>query len=59
MIKNNLRELNENEVLKINGGAYPLIPVGIAIWIANEVTSNWSDVKSGAYDAYNDFLGDK
>jgi len=56
MINKNLRELSEHEVLKINGGAYPLIPAGFALWLGNEIVNNWSDVKSGIADAYRDFL---
>lgn len=53
--KINLKELNNREKSEINGGANPIIPAAFAIWLGNEIVSNWSDVKSGISDAYSDF----
>jgi hypothetical protein len=56
MKNKNISKLSEHEVLEISGGAIPLIPAGFALWLGNEIVNNWSDVKSGIADAYQDFL---
>jgi len=50
-----LYELNKTELIEAQGGTIPLLPVGFAIWLGNEIVQNWSDVKSGVKDAYQDF----
>lgn len=50
-----LYELNKTELIEAQGGNVPLLPVGFAIWLGNEIVQNWSDVKSGVKDAYQDF----
>jgi hypothetical protein len=56
MKKKKIKELNHIEVIKIKGGANPIIPAGFALWLGNEIVNNWSDVKSGIADAYRDFI---
>jgi hypothetical protein len=51
-----LHELNKSELFETQGGSIPLLPVGFAIWLGNEIVQNWSDIKSGIKDAIRDGL---
>ena len=53
----NLIDLNKPELLDISGGRLPKwTPWGAAAWLTHEVINNWSDIKSGISDAYNDYF---
>jgi len=53
----NLIELDNHQLKNIDGGITipKWTPLGAAAWLTYEVINNWSDVKSGVIDAYNDW----
>ena len=50
----NINELNNHELINLKGGWVQYTPHGVAIWLGYEILSNWSDVKSGIKDGFND-----
>ena len=54
MNKLNLIELENHQLKEIDGGIPKWTPWGAAAWLALEIKNNWSDIKSGVVDAYND-----
>ena len=52
-----LEELEANEISNTLGGTFvKYTPLGFGIWMGYEIISNWSDVKSGIIDGYNDAI---
>ena len=52
-----IKELDNQDLESINGGSWiRFTPVGAAIWLSHELINNWSDVKSGIKDGFNDAM---
>lgn len=47
-------ELSYSELTRANGGAPPILPIGFAVWLGNEIIQNWSDIKKGISDGTRD-----